>query len=373
MSDAEDIIRRARQSDPFHGLDAEQRATLDAHIKARESVLKAEVQGLRRESRALEREVAQRENIIALHSLYQQVPRTAPRVGKRTRTRHPSGTATAVFLLSDHHIEEAVDPRVVGGLNAYNIDIAWGRQRQLARSIVWLMKAKRHEARIDNIVIALLGDFITGLVPTGDASILREVGPAKAAAIVQEMLAETLRYVRDHAGAERIVVPCIAGNHGRLTPKPSHSRSADWNIETYMLGQLAHGFDSDKDFEFIGTDDYCILQDIEGLRVRFQHGDGIRYGGGVGGIAIPINKARKNMNETPGQYADLDCMGHFHQSYDGGGFVVNGSLIGMTGYSRKGRFLYQPPEQIGFLVRPETTDAAKGSRGKVDVFKVFVS
>ncbi len=61
-----------------------------------------------------------------------------------------------------------------------------------------------------------------------------------------------------------------------------------------------------------------------------------------------------------------------NKAYDGGTFVVNGSLIGITGYARKGRFAYQAPEQVGFLVRPQTPNASKGARGKCDTFRVFV-
>ncbi len=358
--------------DPLYGLEADQRAAIEGHIRAGKANQKSEIQALRRQLSQMDRELSDRDMRIAAMSYYQEIPRAAKPITGGSG-KHPSGQATAVFLLSDWHIEEAVDPKAVGGLNAYSVDIAWTRAKQCAKSIVWLLEAKRHEAKIEDVVVALLGDFITGLVPTSDSSLLREVGPARAAALAQEMLGEVLRYVAKEAGARRILVPCVGGNHGRLTPKPVHSRSAQWNLEDYMLGNLANEFRGEKQYEFLGTDDFAVLLDVQGTRIRFQHGDGIRYGGGVGGIAIPINKARARMNETPDQHADLDCMGHFHQSYDGGTFVVNGSLIGMTGYARKGRFAYQPPEQMGFLVRPQNPKAAPGSRGKVDTFRVFVT
>lgn len=369
MADINDILS---DQDPLYGLTEEQRATVEAQIRAAKAGSESHVKALKRELRLMDKEIAQRDQWIGIMQHYTEIPKSAPKIKSSKKDKHPSGTATAVFLYSDHHIEEAVDPKAVGGQNEYNLDVAWSRSRQLAKSVVWLLKAKRHEAKIEDVVVGLLGDFITGLVPTGDTSMMREVGPARAAAIAQEMLAENLAYIKKHAGARRIIVPCIAGNHGRLTPKPTQSRYSEWNLESYMLGNLAKEFKSDKNFEFIGTDDFQILLDIEGLRVRFQHGDGIRYGGGVGGMAIPINKARMRMNESPDSYADLDCMGHFHQAYDGGNFVVNGSLIGMTGYARRGRFTYQPPEQIGFLVRPQSPGASPGARGKIDTFRVFV-
>ncbi len=370
MSDIEDILR---EDDPLFGLSEEQRAAIEVWAKAQIMGKDAQLKSLKRDLRLIEREVAARDQHIAMMQHFKDIPRCVPKVASRAKPKHPSGTATAVFVASDWHIEESVDPQAVGGQNEYNLDVAWKRARQYFKSVVWLLKAKRHEARIDDVVVALLGDFITGLIPMSDPSLLREVGPTRAAAIARDMLDEGLRYIQKHAGARRIIVPCVGGNHGRLTIKPSFSRGAQYNLETFMLGELAREFRNDKNFEFVTTDDFAITLDIEGLRVRFSHGDNVRYAGGVGGITIPLKKARHRWNATPGGYADLDVLGHFHQAFDGGDFVVNGSLIGPTGYSRKGGFEYQAPEQIGFLVRPESPEAARGSRGKVDTFKVFVT
>ncbi len=370
MSDLEDIAKR---EDPLGSLTEEQRRAVDLLVRMEKANAKSESAALKKDLRQFERELVDRDHRIAAMSYFRDIPREVPKIQAKKRPKHPSGTATAVFLASDWHIEESVDPQAVGGYNTYNLDVAWARARQYFESVVWLLKAKRHEARIDDVVIALLGDFITGLIPMSDPSLLREVGPTRAARIAQEMLQEGLEFVGREAGARRIIVPCLPGNHGRLTPKPSFSRGAQWNLENYMLGELARGLHDTKQFEFITTDDFCVILDIEGLRVRFSHGDNIKYAGGVGGITVPLNKARLRWNATPDGYADLDCLGHFHQAFDGGSFVVNGSLIGMTGYARKGGFEYQPPEQVGFLVRPENPKAAKGSRGKVDTFKVFVT
>jgi hypothetical protein len=370
VSDITDVLR---DDDPLFGLTEEQRAAVEVMVRAAKANQESHVKALKRDLRLMDREIAERDQRIAVMQHYQDIPTKCPAVKSKQKPKHPSGSATAVFVASDWHIEESVDPQAVGGQNEYNLDVAWARARQFFQSIVWLLQAKRHEARIDDVVIALLGDFITGLIPMSDPSLLREVGPVRAARIAQEMLDEGLRYVAKEAGARRIIVPCVGGNHGRLTPKPTFSRGAQYNLENYMLGELARGFKRDKNFEFVTTDDFCVTLDIEGLRVRFSHGDNVRYAGGVGGITVPLKKARHRWNATPGGYADLDVLGHFHQAFDGGDFVVNGSLIGPTGYSRKGGFEYQAPEQVGFLIRPESPTAAVGSRGKVDTFKVFVT
>jgi hypothetical protein len=368
-----DILDHAREDDPLFGLTPEQRAHIDELVRIAGLNSQSEIKALKRSLRLVDREIVECNQRIATQAYFNQMKRSVPKIASRKKPKHPDGKATAVFVASDWHIEESVDPAAVGNTNEYNLDIAWARARQYFQSVVWLLKAKRHEAVIDDVVIALLGDFITGLIPMSDPSLLREVGPTRAAAVARDMLAEGLRYVQKHAGARRIVVPCVGGNHGRLTMKPVFSRAAQYNLETFMLGELAREFRNDKNFEFLTTDDFGITLDIEGLRVRFSHGDNVRYAGGVGGLTIPLKKARSRWNSERSEHADLDVLGHFHQAFDGGDFIVNGSLIGPTGYSRKGGFEYQPPEQIGFLVRPESENSARGSRGKVDTFKVFVT
>lgn len=368
-----DILAIAKDEDPLFGLTPEQRRHIDLLVRVGKANTESEVKALKRDLRLMEREIAERDQRIAQQSYFMSIPRDCPKIQSRKTPKAPSGRATAVFVASDWHIEEGVDPKAVGDTNEYNLDVAWARARQYFESVVWLLKVKRHEADIDDVVIALLGDFITGLIPMSDSSILRHAGPTRAAAIAREMLDEGLRYVQKHAGARRIIVPCVGGNHGRLTMKPVYSRAAQYNLESFMLGELAREFRHDKNFEFVTTDDFGITLDLEGLRVRFSHGDNVKYSGGIGGLTVPLKKARGRWNSERSEHADLDVLGHFHQAFDGGDFVVNGSLIGPTGYSRKGGFEYQPPEQIGFLVRPESPKAARGSRGKVDTFKIFVT
>ncbi len=334
---------------------------------------KSEVTAVRRELRHALSELAEHQQVLALTEHFRNVPTKAPPITAPKRGRNEAGTA--VFVASDWHIEEGVDPKAIGKANAYSIDIAWERARNFFRSVVWCIKDRRHGAKIDDVVVALLGDFITGLIPSHDLSMRREVGPAKAARIAKEMLSEGLRYIAKHAGARRIVVPCVPGNHGRMTPRPTHSRYAEWNIEWFMLGELAKSFAGEKQFEFIVPEDFCVMLDVHGTRIRFHHGDGIKSGGGVGGITIPLNKARWRWNDTARaeDYADLDVLGHFHQAFDGGTFIINGSLIGPTPWARRTGMKYQPPEQMGFLVRPEKEGAPAGSRGKTESFRVFVA
>ncbi|GAI55192.1 unnamed protein product, partial [marine sediment metagenome] len=77
---------------------------------------------------------------------------------------------------------------------------------------------------------------------------------------------------------------------------------------------------------------YHNTQEIMGRKVRFHHGDGLRYQGGVGGISIPVNKAIAQWDKV--QVVDFDIFGHWHTflpHYPK--WVSCGSLMGYSEFS----------------------------------------
>ncbi len=82
--------------------------------------------------------------------------------------------------------------------------------------------------------------------------------------------------------------------------------------------------------------------------IHFHHGDSLKYGGGVGGIGIPLLKAVPQWDRVV--QADVHCIGHFHQLRDYGRAVVNGSLIGFAPYGQHIRAEYEPPQQALFYL-----------------------
>ena len=91
----------------------------------------------------------------------------------------------------------------------------------------------------------------------------------------------------------------------------------------------------------------------------------MKYGGGVGGIYIPVNKAINDWNKTV-RDVDLDVFGHFHQYIDAGNFVCNGSLIGYNAYAVAIKASFEPPQQAFFLVN-------RKYRSKTMATPIFVS
>jgi hypothetical protein len=115
--------------------------------------------------------------------------------------------------------------------------------------------------------------------------------------------------------------------------------------------------------EFQISNSYHNLFEVYGRRIRFHHGDALRYGGGVGGLYIPVNKAIAQWNKLTPVY--LDVFGHWHQEIDGGNFISNGSLIGYNAFALEIKASPEPPQQTCFFIEK--------TRGKTIVCPVFVA
>jgi hypothetical protein len=265
--------------------------------------------------------------------------------------------ATAVAVGGDWHSEETVDPRTVNGLNEFSLDIADRRITRFFQAIVRLTEIERSGTKIENLVLALLGDLITGEIHEE----LEENNGLSATQTVlwlRKRIVGGLRYLLKHGGYKRIVVVCNYGNHGRNTKKPRHATGAAHSYE-WMLYQVLR--EDVPEVEWVIADGYFAFFDIYGRTFRFHHGDNVQYGGGVGGLTIPTEKAIAQWNKSRPVYCDI--FGHHHQAMQNPRWICNGSLIGYGPYSLAIKAGYEPPQQTFFLV-----DSKRGRTGTWPIF-----
>jgi hypothetical protein len=258
--------------------------------------------------------------------------------------------ATAVVLCSDWHVEEVVEPEKVNGLNEYSLAIADRRIERLTDGILWLLDMHRARFQIRDLVLWLGGDLMTGhihpeLVETS------ELHPIETVLWLHARILRMIDTLVASAGLERIIVPCSPGNHGRTTEKRRISTAHENSYEWLLYRQIAAHYDGHPVVEVIAPRAQLVYLDVYGRRMRFTHGESINFGGGVGGITIPINKAISGWNVA--HRADVTCIGHFHQLTLLEHVVVNGSLIGHSPYAVAIRAPYEPPRQAWFLMDSE--------------------
>lgn len=250
--------------------------------------------------------------------------------------------AVAIAVASDWHVGEVVNPKSVNGLNKYNPDIAKERATLFFQRVVRLIEKERQDVHIDTLVLALLGDFVTGRIHEEnlETCVLR---PIEETLYAQSLLASGLQFLLAHSDV-RIVIPCHVGNHSRITTQVHASTENGNSLESFMYHSLARHFASETRVTFLIGDGYHGYMDIYGKTMRFHHGHAVRYGGGVGGLHIPLMKAIYSWNVT--KPAHCDFLGHFHQHTPHKRFMVNGSMIGYNAYALRLKCEYEPPQQV---------------------------
>jgi hypothetical protein len=258
-------------------------------------------------------------------------------------------SATAVVLASDWHYEEPVKKSQVNGLNEYNTVIAKERIEKFFEVIAKLIKVHKKEYNIENLVLALLGDFISGSIHD-DLAESNLLPPTVAIWEVQNLIASGIEFLLKETDVN-LIIPCSSGNHGRTTDKQRVSTEYGNSLEILMYHQLEKFFKNESRIKFIINDSYLTYIDVYKFTIRLHHGHAIKYGGGVGGIFIPTFKAISQWDKS--KYADWTFFGHFHQIKDGGNFICNGSLIGFNAFAVKIKADYEKPKQAFIIIDEE--------------------
>ncbi len=261
---------------------------------------------------------------------------------------HPAGTgeATAVIVASDWHIEENVGAEV-GGLNVFNLHVAEARIAKFFSNSLRLVQLLGRDTKIETVVLALLGDFISGEIHGADSAEMNEAQPNHALVIAQNHIISGIEFLLANS-TYSYVIPCHSGNHARTTLKIRYGAENGHSLEYLLYLHLAAYFRNEPRVKFIIPEGPHSYVQVYNTVLRFQHGHLVKFGGGVGGIYIPLAKAVHSWNRA--RHADLDILGHFHQQVDGGHFLVNGSLIGYNSFALAMRCNFERPKQLMFLL-----------------------
>ncbi len=259
--------------------------------------------------------------------------------------------ACAIYAIGDWHSEEIVNPATINSRNEHNIEIHQARQDRFWRKALSLFDLIRAGVKVPTIVFALLGDFITNELHDADSAESTQLRPIDAMMMVENELAGGINFFLEHTDSQ-IIVDCHSGNHARTTHKVRIANESGHSLEFYAYSHLARLFTNEPRVTFRVNEGYHSFLDIYDTRIRLHHGHFIKYNGGVGGLTIPTNKAIAQWNkEMVGEKApNLDIFGHYHQAFDGGNFVCNGSMIGYNAFAKSIKASYEPPKQMMLVI-----------------------
>lgn len=267
--------------------------------------------------------------------------------------------ATAIACASDWHVEEPVDPKKVSGKNRFNLNIARQRIRKFFEKIP--VYVERYAPMTKELILWLGGDMYSGYIHE-ELLETNALSPNAACLWWMEQANDGIAFLRKECPKLNILIPCNDGNHGRMTDRMRISTRVENSLEwlTYKMMEREWRI-RDSKVRFQIADGYHLILEVHKRKIRFHHGDGIKYQGGVGGLGIPTRKAIAQWNKA--NPVDLDIFGNWHGFEDGGNYVRNGSLIGYGAYSVRVKADYEPPIQA-FLV----TDMKFGLRQSTRIF-----
>lgn len=276
--------------------------------------------------------------------------RLRPIAGKEDEAEIP------VLLTSDFQWGEKIDLDEMGGLNAYNRNIAADRYRRLIESTIACC-TKHHAGKPPPAFYYLRGgDAISGeiheeLADTNDLSSI----PA-----VRDLCAHErwgIKQLADALGCP-VKVISVPGNHDRTTKRPRCKGYVEHSFDSIVSWHLEMVFQDDERISFYTPPSPDALFTIHNTNFLLTHGDNMGTSGGNGyiGPVAAITKGHRKVVESylhAGKRVDCVLSGHFHTAVETEYGFGNGCLPGLSEYaSLKIRPKPAPPTQWLLHVHP---------------------
>lgn len=255
--------------------------------------------------------------------------------------------ATAVWVASDWHLDEVIDPATINYMNEFNPKIAEDRAKNFFKNWLRLTDIMSKDIKIEHILMAVLGDMISWyihpeLVENNSSS------PTEALIKFRDLLVSWIKYILDNSNYKLTLI-CKMGNHWRTTEKIRVSTWAKNSYEWLIYHLIANEFKDNERVNFIVEDWYHTYFKVYDYTLRFHHWDAMKFGWWVWWLTIPVNKAIWQWNKWP-KKADLDVFWHFHTSMFHKDFVSNWSLVWYNAYAERIKADYEVPQQAFFLM-----------------------
>lgn len=322
----------------------------DADTFQQLSEAKAKIRALETAMKSQEQETLSSEfvkkKIIKLVDSNLDVPNWLLRAPKNDITGVPS------LFASDWHWAENVDPKQIGGVNEYNLEIAQQRARAMIETAIDLCFNHLKTPKYPGIVFILGGDMFSGNIHT-ELATTNDMELMPAVLDIWAVLVWCIDQLADKFG--KVFVPCVSGNHGRNTFKIQAKNRNYTNFDWLLYQFLAKRFEDDKRVQFLIPDGSDAYYSIYGHRYLLTHGDQFRGGDGVIGALGPIIRGdhkKRSRNAQIDQEYDTMLLGHWHQLIQLQRLIVNGSLKGYDEYAYANNFGYEPPRQALWITHP---------------------
>lgn len=289
-----------------------------------------------------------REKIFGLHSEPCRMPDWLVEVPKATKS--PIGTP--ICMWTDWHFGEDIQPDQVQGVNKYNAQIAQTRVRRLVESTIDILRNHMVSPEYPGVIIQLGGDMVAGEIHE-ELMASNDLTSVQAVLECRRMLRWAITAMAKEFG--NIVVPCVFGNHGRLTKKMTFKDAAYRNLDWLIYQLLEDDFKKDKRVTIVAPPDIEVQYRLYEYTIVLTHG--AQYSGGQGfiGPVAPIVRGEKRKSHqamSMGKPFDLMFMGHHHTHVNGDRVFASASLPGYSEYAHGKVLEYSRPSQGLYMVHP---------------------
>jgi len=277
-----------------------------------------------------------------------------------------------VAPLNDLHIGDNVNLEQMSGLNSYDIDIFNRRLYGWTTQLLNLVELRRNVAPVDELIIPMLGDMVSG-------DIHEELARTNIDNCMQQMIrganliAQAIMFLAPHFS--KISIPCVVGNHGRMTRKPPmKDKYMDWD---YMLYQwVAAYLRNQKHITFSIPKAFINSFEVGNSNILIMHGDSISGAGsaqaiekGVSGLRgylqfrTTLEDAILTSQEHMITQFDSVLMGHFHRideiDIGTGAIHICGTMKGGDEFAAQKMHKINKPKQLVTYWHPKYGNVGK--------------
>jgi hypothetical protein len=289
-----------------------------------------------------------KQKILELKNSNFEIPEWTTKLPRR------AGDVTGVPILfaSDWHWGETVDPKQIGGVNKFDMEIGHRRAERLITRAIDLCFNHLSTPRYPGIVFALGGDMVSGSIHEE----LEITNQKPIMPVVVDLIGVLIKCIDRLADAfGQVFVPCVTGNHGRNHKKPRAKDRVYDNFDWLIYQLLAKHFESDARVSFLIPDGSDCSFAVYNHRYLLTHGDQFRGGDGMIGMLGPVTRGdmkKRARNAQIDLEYDTMMIGHWHQLHMGTRTIVNGSLKGYDEYAASNNFGFEIPQQALWITHP---------------------
>jgi len=289
-----------------------------------------------------------------------QIGHKVPSTDSRRRATQPQ---TMVAPLTDTHVGDRVTFDQTTGINEYNVDIFNKRLYGWTEQIILLANYRRNIADVEELVIPMLGDMVSG-------DIHEELARTNIGNCMEQMIngafliSQSLMALSQHF--TKVRVAGVVGNHGRMTRKiPSKDKYMDWD---YMLYQWIAAFCAEQpNISFHIPKNFSTIINVANRNILIMHGDSISGGGTSASFTRMVGQMRgmqqQNQSWEDMQRFDDIMIGHFHRidEYDigTGAMYICGTMKGSDEFTTNRLHVSSPPKHLITYWHPDHGNVSK--------------